>query len=81
MTDWHAPNQQAVGTDPASGGGGSPPPDSGGGEEPPPEGPFDPSTHTVSEVNAYLASADEAEYDRVMAAEVAGKNRSTITGG
>lgn len=82
MSDWHAPNQQSVGVDPASGGGVAPPPD-GGGEEviDPPDGTFDPSAHTVTEVNAYLTTASPEEYDRVMAAEVAGKNRSTITGG
>lgn len=41
-------------------------------------GQFDPGEHTVAEVNEYLAGADEAEWDRVMQAEQAGKNRKTI---
>lgn len=42
--------------------------------------PFDPSTASVPEVQAYLAGADEAERDRVLAEEKAGKNRVTIVG-
>lgn len=42
--------------------------------------PFDPSDHTVDEVTAYLDSADDAERDRVLAAERAGKSRKGITG-
>lgn len=41
---------------------------------------FDPSEHTVDEVNKYLADADEAERDRVLADEAKGQNRSTIKG-
>jgi trigger factor len=40
----------------------------------------DPAAFTVAEVQAYLAGADDAEKERVLAAEAAGKNRSTITG-
>lgn len=39
---------------------------------------FDPSEATVQEVNDYLAGADETERARVLAAEKAGKNRSTV---
>lgn len=39
---------------------------------------FDPSEHSVAEVNAYLASADEDEQMRVLEAEEQGKNRSTV---
>lgn len=39
---------------------------------------FDPSDHTVDEVNAYLADADEAERQRVLDAEAAGKGRKTV---
>jgi trigger factor len=40
----------------------------------------DPADFKVEEVQAYLAGADDAEKERVLAAEAAGKNRSTITG-
>lgn len=47
----------------------------------PPE--FDPATNTVDEVNAHLQAAydrgDVSEIERVLAAEGAGKNRTTIT--
>lgn len=39
---------------------------------------FDPSEHTVTEVNDYLADADEAERGRVLAAERAGKDRASV---
>lgn len=39
---------------------------------------FNPSDHTVDEVNAYLADADEAERQRVLEAEKADKDRSTV---
>jgi hypothetical protein len=38
----------------------------------------DPADFTVDQVNAYLATADEAEQKRVLDAEASGKNRSTI---
>lgn len=41
---------------------------------------FDPNDHTVDEVNAYLASADDAEKARVLEAEQASQNRKTIDG-
>lgn len=54
----------------------------GKGEESTGDGPFDPSAHTVEEVNAYLdgegVTAEERE--RVLAAEREGKNRTTIVG-
>jgi hypothetical protein len=40
----------------------------------------DPAAFTVAEVQAFLAGADDAEKERVLAAEAASKNRSTITG-
>ena len=39
---------------------------------------YDPSEHTVDEVNAHLADADPDEVDRIIAAERAGKDRSSI---
>lgn len=44
--------------------------------DPEPEG-FDPSTHTVVEVQAYLSEHPD-ETDTVLAAEAAGKNRTTL---
>lgn len=41
---------------------------------------FDPSAHKVDEVNAYLASADDAERDRVLDAERAGQARKSVLG-
>jgi hypothetical protein len=42
-------------------------------------GPFDPSTAGVAKVIAHLDGADAAEVTRVLEAEAAGKNRTTIT--
>lgn len=39
---------------------------------------FDPTEHNVDEVLTHLAGADEAEVERVKAAEAEGKGRSTI---
>lgn len=41
---------------------------------------YDPSAHTVAEVNDYLADVSDAERNRVLSAERAGKNRASITG-
>lgn len=41
---------------------------------------YDPEVHNVEDVQKYLAGADEAERARVVAAERAGKNRSSIVG-
>ncbi len=41
---------------------------------------FDPSEHTVEDVQAHLADADEAETERVLDAERNGKNRSSLVG-
>jgi hypothetical protein len=41
---------------------------------------FDPSDHTVAEVNVYLERADDDERDRVLAAERAGKARTGVLG-
>jgi hypothetical protein len=49
-------------------------------EEAAPAADFDPSRHTVDEVSAYLSQADEAEKERVLAAERAGKARKSIVG-
>jgi len=46
----------------------------------PDPGAFDPSAHTVVEVNDYLATADPAEVVRVLEAERAGKARKGILG-
>jgi hypothetical protein len=40
----------------------------------------DPADFKVEEVQAYLAGADDAEKERVLAAEAAGKNRTSLTG-
>lgn len=42
---------------------------------------FDPSAHSVDEVSAYLADADDAERERVLAAEAEGKARKTLLEG
>lgn len=42
---------------------------------------FDPSGHTVNEVNTYLETAEPAERDRVINAERVGKARKGILGG
>lgn len=41
---------------------------------------YDPSEHTVAEVNEYLDSADDAEQERIYAEEKAGKDRKGIVG-
>lgn len=41
---------------------------------------FDPSEHTVSEVMEYLADANDAERERVLAVEAEGKARKSILG-
>ena len=48
---------------------------------PDPAGPFDPAEHTVAQVNAYLADADEDERARVLAAEADGRARRGIVEG
>lgn len=40
---------------------------------------FDPSAHSVDDVNAYLAQADPDEQTRVLEAEKAGKDRKTVS--
>jgi hypothetical protein len=42
---------------------------------------FDPSAHDVKAVNDYLRDASPAERHRVLAAERAGKARTTVLGG
>lgn len=39
---------------------------------------FNPSEHKVDEVDAYLNEADEAERERVLAAEAEGQNRKAL---
>jgi trigger factor len=46
--------------------------------EPEPAEAFDPAEHTVADVLAYLADADDDERARVLAAEAAGEARATI---
>lgn len=41
---------------------------------------FDPSEHTVTEVNSYLAGVDESERERVLAAERDGQARKGVLG-
>ena len=41
---------------------------------------FNPDNHTVAEVNNYLSDASDEERERVLEAERAGQNRSTIVG-
>ena len=41
---------------------------------------FDPSAHTVAEVQQYLDEHPD-EYDAILDAEAAGKNRTSLTGG
>lgn len=41
---------------------------------------FDPSEHSVEDVLAYLEGKDDAERDRVLAAEQAGKARKGLVG-
>ena len=41
---------------------------------------YDPFEHSVTEVNEYLGGQDEAERDRVLAAERAGKARKGVVG-
>jgi trigger factor len=43
-------------------------------------GTFDPADHNVEEVQIYLDDANDAERERVLAAEKDGKNRKTLTG-
>ena len=47
---------------------------------PAPSDVFDPSDHSVVEVREYLAGADAAEKERVLAVEAAGKARTSLTG-
>lgn len=46
-----------------------------------PKDPFDPSKHTVDEVNEYLSTADHAERDRVLQEETEEKARVRILRG
>lgn len=41
---------------------------------------FDPSGHTVEEVNTYLAGVDDTERERVLAAERDGQARKGVVG-
>lgn len=43
-------------------------------------GQFDPNEHTAAEVQEYLKTADDAEKDRVIAAEKDGQARKTVVG-
>ena len=75
MSQYDDPNREAVGLAPIWTGADAP--------EPPPEGAqagFDPGAHTVAEVEAFIAAHPD-QADAVLAAEAAGKNRTTLTGG
>ncbi|MEV4672172.1 hypothetical protein AB0K34_11020 [Actinomadura sp. NPDC049382] len=48
---------------------------------PDPNGPFDPSEHTVTQVNEYLAGAELGERERVLQAEADGRGRRGILSG
>lgn len=41
--------------------------------------PYDPGAHTVAEVTAYIAEHPDEE-EAILAAEAAGKNRTTLVG-
>jgi hypothetical protein len=75
------PNRESVGLPPIWTGAGETepetPPEGGGGEQVEPT--FDPSAHTVDEVNAYLAEHPD-ERDAVLEAERAGKGRVGVLG-
>ncbi|MCX4661495.1 hypothetical protein [Streptomyces uncialis] len=69
------PGDDGEGQDPAG-----PRPDgtTGPGDAPGDAEVFDPGAHTVPDVLAYLAAADEAEIRRVLDAEAVGQARTTI---
>ena len=79
MSTFDDPNREAVGLEPIW---------TGAGEEPegltaqaaPASAGFDPAEHTVAEVEEYVAKHPD-QADAVLAAEAAGKNRTTLTGG
>jgi len=77
MSQYDDPNREAVGLAPIWTGAGAevnPPPEEGA------RAGFDPSQHTVAEVEDYLAAHPD-QADAVLAAEAAGKNRTTLVGG
>lgn len=69
MTLYDDPNRQAVGLDPIWTGAGEPPEIDPGG--------YDPGDDTVADVQAYV-EANPDQRSTVLAAEKAGKNRSTL---
>jgi hypothetical protein len=74
-TYWSQPNQQVVRDgDPVGIISDDPDPQTDDGDDE-----FDPSAHTVDEVRDYLDENPDDE-DRVLAAERAGKNRSSLVG-
>ena len=76
MTVWDDPNREAVGVEPIWTGAGVTVEQ----QTAPQPGEFDPSEHTVDEVNAYL-EAHPDDSDRVLTLEEAGKARVGILGG
>jgi hypothetical protein len=72
MSTFDDPNREAVGLAPIWTGAESDPEPDGDGD-----GAFDPGEHTVAEVEAYAAEHPD-ELDAIIAAESAGKNRSTL---
>ena len=74
MSMFDDPNREAVGLAPIWTGAGVAP------EEQEQARSFDPSAHTVAEVQQYLDEHPD-EYDAILDAEAAGKNRTSLTGG
>lgn len=70
MTIYDDPNRQAVGLDPIW----APPPEIDPETTPPA---YDPGAHTIAEVETYVANHPD-ERAAVLAAEQAGKNRTTL---
>jgi hypothetical protein len=72
MTDWYAPNQQAVRGDESG-----PAEEGEGGTAPAAPTPYDPGAHTVAEVQEYV-TAHPDERSAILEAESAGKNRVSL---
>ena len=72
MTDWYAPNQQAVGIDPAASGGGTRSAPAGASTQA-----YDPGEQTVADVQAHVEQNPD-QRAAVLKAERKGKNRSTL---
>ena len=75
MSTFDDPNREAVGQPPIWTGAEAEPKQ----QQKQQQAQFDPGEHTVADVQAYLEKHPD-EYDAVLAAEKAGKNRATLTG-